>query len=97
MNLYLNAADIYVSTNMYGNLSNANLEALSAGACLVLPTSEPSLPLDTVTDRLIPPGTAHVMNGMRCRVPSRKRFAGLCDRRTGSRHSVREPGRSHIR
>ncbi len=58
VNLYLNAADIYVSTNMYGNLSNANLEALSAGACLVLPTSEPSLPLDTVTDRLIPASTA---------------------------------------
>jgi glycosyltransferase involved in cell wall biosynthesis len=58
VNLYLNAADVYVSTNMYGNLSNANLEAIAAGACLVLPTSEPSLPLDTVTDRLIPSGTA---------------------------------------
>jgi glycosyltransferase involved in cell wall biosynthesis len=58
VNLYLNAADVYVSTNMYGNLSNANLEAVAAGACLVLPTSEPSLPLDTVTDRLIPSGTA---------------------------------------
>ena len=58
VNLYLNAADVYVSTNMYGNLSNANLEAVAAGACLVLPTSEPSLPLDTVTDRLIPPETA---------------------------------------
>ncbi len=54
VNLFLNAADIYVSTNMYGNLSNANLEALAAGACLVLPTSDPSLPLDTVTDRMIP-------------------------------------------
>jgi glycosyltransferase involved in cell wall biosynthesis len=58
VNLYLNAADVYVSTNMYGNLSNANLEAVAAGACLVLPTSEPSLPLDTVTDRLIPPEVA---------------------------------------
>ena len=58
VNLYLNAADVYVSTNMYGNLSNANLEAVAAGACLVLPTSDPSLPLDTVTDRLIPPETA---------------------------------------
>jgi glycosyltransferase involved in cell wall biosynthesis len=58
VNLYLNAADIYVSTNMYGNLSNANLEALAAGACLVLPTSDPALPLDTVTDRLIPSDTA---------------------------------------
>lgn len=58
VNLFLNAADIYVSTNMYGNLSNANLEALAAGACLVLPTSEPLLPLDTVTDRLIPEDVA---------------------------------------
>ncbi len=58
VNLYLNAADVYVSTNMYGNLSNANLEALAAGACLVLPTSDPSLPLDTVTDRLIPDNVA---------------------------------------
>ena len=58
VNRYMNAADIYVSTNMYGNLSNANLEALAAGACLVLPTSDPSVPLDTVTDRLIPADTA---------------------------------------
>jgi glycosyltransferase involved in cell wall biosynthesis len=58
VNQYLNAADIYVSTNMYGNLSNANLEALAAGACLVLPTSDPEIPLDTVTDRLIPSDVA---------------------------------------
>jgi glycosyltransferase involved in cell wall biosynthesis len=58
VNLYLNAADIYVSTNLYGNLSNANLEALAAGACLVLPPSDPALPLDTVTDRLIPDDSA---------------------------------------
>lgn len=66
VNLYLNAADVYVSTNMYGNLSNANLEAIAAGACLVLPTSEPSLPLDTVTDRLIPSDTAerYTRNGL---------------------------------
>ena len=54
VNLYLNAADVYVSTNMYGNLSNANLEAVAAGACLVLPTSDPSLPLDTVTSQAPP-------------------------------------------
>ena len=50
---YLGAADIYVSTNMYGNLSNANLEAIAAGLCLVLPTSDPAIPLDTVTDNLV--------------------------------------------
>lgn len=48
------AADIYVSTNMYGNLSNANLEAFSAGLCVVMPTSDPDIPLDTATDELIP-------------------------------------------
>lgn len=50
---YVGAGDIYVSTNMYGNLSNANLEALAAGLCLVLPTSDPAVPLDTVTDNLV--------------------------------------------
>ncbi len=52
------AADIYVSTNMYGNLSNANLEALAAGTCMVIPTSDAAVPLDTVTDRLIPADVA---------------------------------------
>jgi glycosyltransferase involved in cell wall biosynthesis len=54
----LASTDIYVSTNMYGNLSNANLEAIAAGCCLLLPTSDASLPLDTVTDRLIPADVA---------------------------------------
>jgi hypothetical protein len=44
---------------MYGNLSNANLEAIAAGTCLLLPTSDASLPLDTVTDRLIPSDVAY--------------------------------------
>jgi len=51
---YVAACDVYVSTNMYGSLSNANLEALAAGTCLVLPTSDPMVPLDTVADALIP-------------------------------------------
>jgi glycosyltransferase involved in cell wall biosynthesis len=54
----LGAADLYVSINMYGNLSNANLEALAAGACLLLPTSDAAVPLDTVTDKLIPEDVA---------------------------------------
>ncbi len=64
---WLAAADIYVSVNLYGNLSNANLEALSAGACLVLPTSDPDVPLDTATDRLIPGDVAKRYN--RARIP----------------------------
>ncbi len=55
---HIGAADIYVSTNMYGNLSNANLEALATGACMVIPTSDAALPLDTATDRLIPADVA---------------------------------------
>ncbi len=64
---WLAAADLYVSVNLYGNLSNANLEALSAGVCLVLPTSDPDVPLDTATDRLIPPDVAKRYN--RERIP----------------------------
>lgn len=67
VNYYIGAADIYVSTNMYGNLSNANLEALAAGTCLVLPASDPALPLDTVTDGLIPESVA--MRYRRDRLP----------------------------
>lgn len=55
---YVGAADVYVSTNMYGNLSNANLEALAAGACLVIPSSDPAVPLDTMTDTLVPADVA---------------------------------------
>jgi glycosyltransferase involved in cell wall biosynthesis len=64
---WLAAADIYVSVNLYGNLSNANLEALSAGVCLVLPRSDPGVPLDTATDRLIPADAAKRYN--RERIP----------------------------
>ncbi|MEJ2374251.1 MAG: glycosyltransferase family 4 protein [Pseudolabrys sp.] len=55
---WLVAADIYVSVNLYGNLSNANLEAVTAGTCLVMPNSDPRIPLDTATDRLIPADVA---------------------------------------
>lgn len=65
---YVGAADIYVSTNMYGNLSNANLEALAAGVCLVLPSSDPAVPLDTTTDDLIPADVA--LRYERARLPS---------------------------
>ncbi len=51
---HLMSCDIYVSVNLNGNLSNANLEALAAGTCLVIPTSDPSVPIDTATDRLLP-------------------------------------------
>ncbi|KAB2884185.1 MAG: glycosyltransferase [Pseudorhodoplanes sp.] len=55
---HLAGCDIYISVNFNGNLSNANLEALAAGACLVIPSSDPALPVDTATDTLIPSDAA---------------------------------------
>lgn len=54
----LRAADIYVSINLHGNLSNANLEALAAGCALVLPSPDRSTPIDLSTERLIPADAA---------------------------------------
>jgi glycosyltransferase involved in cell wall biosynthesis len=51
---YFAASDIYVSLNRYGNLSNANLEAMAMGLCLVLLAADQSVPVDTMTDRLVP-------------------------------------------
>lgn len=47
-------SDIYVSLNRLGNLSNANLEAMCAGSCMVFPESQPETGVDLATDRLIP-------------------------------------------
>lgn len=48
-------ADVYVSLNRFGNLSNANLEAIAAGACMVTLQSQPDIGIDVITDRLVPP------------------------------------------
>lgn len=50
----LRVADVYVSMNRAGNFSNANLEAMAAGLCMVIPESQPDLGIDTATDQLIP-------------------------------------------
>ena len=47
-------ADIYVSLNKRGNLSNANLEAMALGQCIVMLESQPKLSIDSITDSLIP-------------------------------------------
>jgi glycosyltransferase involved in cell wall biosynthesis len=47
--------DIYVSLNRNGNLSNANLEAMAAGRCMVMLESDPARHIDVATDRLVPP------------------------------------------
>jgi glycosyltransferase involved in cell wall biosynthesis len=56
-------SDIYVSLNRLGNLSNANLEAMRAGCCMVIPASQPSTSVDVITDQLVPSDAI-------CRVPS---------------------------
>lgn len=54
----LERADIYVSLNRLGNLSNANLEAMMTGQCMVFPKAQPALGIDVVTDAILPPGAA---------------------------------------
>lgn len=51
-------ADIYVSLNRLGNLSNANLEAFATGVAVIMPRSQPALGIDLATDRLIPENCA---------------------------------------
>ncbi len=47
-------SDIYVSLNRFGNLSNANLEAMSWGDCMIIPASQPERGIDLITDELVP-------------------------------------------
>ncbi|MEK9967989.1 MAG: glycosyltransferase, partial [Ferrovibrio sp.] len=51
-------SDIYVSLNTMGNLSNANLEAIRSGCCMILPAADPLTGKDTDTSVLLPPDTA---------------------------------------
>ena len=51
---WMRRADIYVSLNWFGNLSNANLEALSAGKCMVILGEDAERHIDVETTRLIP-------------------------------------------
>lgn len=47
-------ADIYVSLNRLGQLSNANLEIMSGGNCMLMSDSRPAQKVDIVTRDLIP-------------------------------------------
>ncbi len=49
--------DVYVSLNPMGNLTNANLEALKAGACMIVPASPPENGIDPDIDVLGPSET----------------------------------------
>ncbi len=51
---WLARADVYVSLNHLGNLSNANLEAIAAGKCMIILDADPQTHTDTETARLIP-------------------------------------------
>jgi glycosyltransferase involved in cell wall biosynthesis len=46
-------SDIYVSPNRLANLTNANLEAMASGSCIVIPKSQPETSVDLITDRLL--------------------------------------------
>lgn len=47
-------ADIYVSLNRLGQLSNANLEVMSGGHCMIIPGARPAQKVDLGTGDLIP-------------------------------------------
>lgn len=49
------AADVYVSLNRNGNLSNANLEALAMGTCVLIPSADAAANIDSSTACLLPP------------------------------------------
>lgn len=51
-------ADVYVTLNKMGSLSNTTLEALAAGCCIVLPASDPVTHRDEITDALLPSDAA---------------------------------------
>lgn len=55
---YLSAADIYVSLNRFGNLSNANLEAFAAGRCTLILEPDPEHHIDLETSELVPENAA---------------------------------------
>ena len=64
------ACDIYVSLNPMGNLTNANLEALKCGACMIIPAAQPDSGIDADTQELVPEDVA-------VRVSSPQDAAGL--------------------
>jgi glycosyltransferase involved in cell wall biosynthesis len=59
---WLAQADVYVSLNHLGNLSNANLEAMAAGKCMIILDADPQTHTDTETARLIPDGVVLRIN-----------------------------------
>jgi glycosyltransferase involved in cell wall biosynthesis len=64
--------DIYVSLNPMGNLTNANLEAMRCGDCMIIPAAQPDSGVDTDTAELVPESAV-------MRVASPEDRAGLTD------------------
>lgn len=50
----LSRSDIYISLNRYGNLSNANLEAMRVGVAMIMPEAQEEIGVDLARDALIP-------------------------------------------
>jgi glycosyltransferase involved in cell wall biosynthesis len=65
-------ADIYVSLNRMGNFSNATLEAMTVGCCIILPMPDRNLIQDQIAEELLPPDTAF-------RVPNVADIAAIAD------------------
>lgn len=51
---WLARAEIYVSINRWGSLSNANLEALAAGTCMIILDKDPETHIDEETEAILP-------------------------------------------
>lgn len=89
-------ADVYVSLNKMGNLSNTTLEALSFGCCCVMPEPDDTIPRDAVTRQLLPEGTV-------VRIPAIDDLASLAttllelSRDTARRQAVAARGREAAR
>jgi len=49
----LGKTDIYISLNRFGNLSNANIEAMSLGKAIIMPKSQVDKGIDVYTDKMI--------------------------------------------
>lgn len=57
-------ANIYVSLNKLGNFSNANLEAMRLGRCLILPLELPPIGHDKLLDETLPKDSYHAIPGV---------------------------------
>ena len=54
---WLDLTSIYVPINKFGSLSNANLEAIAAGKCVVVLEKELATYTDEETEEILPPGS----------------------------------------